>query len=87
MENLSDFNSATEGQNDNTINLDFVPWVFGPMGVIGILCNILIIITIARLEGKTSASGLAIQLLAFWDSMAILCDSVFEMVIAEMIGM
>ncbi|XP_075263964.1 uncharacterized protein LOC142355789 [Convolutriloba macropyga] len=52
----------------------------GPIGILGIFGNILIIATIFKLEdARNSASGLAVQLLAFWDSMAVLGDAVFEM--------
>ena len=87
MDNFTAPVHPTTTQAEDDFNLDFIPWVVGPLGCLGIVCNVLIIITIARLEGKTSASGLAIQLLAVYDILALFNDALLEMVIGVMLGL
>ena len=91
MNNVSvssiDYEDLVEQTNstNEALDLDWLKYVFGPLGVVGMICNILIIRTVWKLDGNSSASGLAVQLLAVLDFIAILGDAIFEMVLKGML--
>ena len=52
------------------------------IGFIGLIFNLLIILTVRKQDKEKSPSGLAVQLLAIWNSVAILGDTFLEIVLS-----
>ncbi|XP_075255835.1 kappa-type opioid receptor-like isoform X5 [Convolutriloba macropyga] len=72
--------SPEVNESGDPITLDWIRRYFGLIGVFGIIFNMFTISIVARLGGSKSASGLSVQLLAFWNSLALVVDALFEMV-------
>ena len=60
----------------------FLTLFLSPIGFIGLIFNLLIILTVRKQDKEKSPSGLAVQLLAIWNSVAILGDTFLEIVLS-----
>ncbi|XP_063727467.1 uncharacterized protein LOC134855017 [Symsagittifera roscoffensis] len=90
MTNFSDISTTEDsavGKNFSSSDPMTLAWIrtyFGPVGVFGIVFNLFTISIVARLGGNKSASGLSVQLLAFWNSLALVVDAVFDMLLKSL---